>query len=166
MLVPFAQSCHGDNIASTCTRVLRSPRAHPRLVQVFTCASNLSQVDCKRECAQRRVDHHIGCRYVLDMHWPQLRQHRISQDLDLQHWKFEGGKRKQEVLLYMVPLLVFDCVYPRRKLPELAPTLASLAADVFLSLFFYDLFFTVSHLAMHRVRLPCSVPTQPARASL
>jgi hypothetical protein len=57
----------------------------------------------------------------------------------------------------MVPLVVFDCFCPRRHLPEAPPKAAVLVADVFLCLFFYDLFFTACHYTMHKVLLllPC-----------
>ena len=75
------------------------------------------------------------------------------------------------MLLYLVPLFAFDFIYPRRQLPDAAPTAAVLVADVFLSLFFYDLFFTISHIAMHQVRPPFQrrVPAWPVpldRASM
>jgi hypothetical protein len=68
--------------------------------------------------------------------------------------------RKQEILLYILPLAAFDFVYPRRQLPEQPPSFARLVAEVFLSLFFYDLFFTVIHYASHQVRAArcCSFP--------
>lgn len=60
--------------------------------------------------------------------------------------------RKQELLLYILPLALFDVIYPRRNLPERAPSFARLSADVFLSLFFYDLFFTIGHYVSHKAR--------------
>ena len=57
------------------------------------------------------------------------------------------------MLLYVAPLLLFDCLYPRRALPVAPPTAASLLADVYSSLFFYDLFFAICHFAMHKVRV-------------
>lgn len=59
--------------------------------------------------------------------------------------------RKQEALLYIAPLALYDVVYPRRDLPVLPPSFARLVAEVFLSLFFYDLFFTVVHYTSHKV---------------
>ena len=69
--------------------------------------------------------------------------------LPLNEWQL---CRKQEILLYIVPLALFDVVYPRRQIPDLPPSSARLASEVFLSLFFYDLFFTIGHYISHKVR--------------
>eukprot|EP00892_Ulva_mutabilis_P008331 jgi/Ulvmu1/5870/UM025_0132.1 len=92
-----------------------------------------------------------GFWYIVDTCIPQARRFRIQDKHDTSHWKFEGFGRKQEVLLYILPLALFDVVYPRRDLPVLPPSFARLVADVFLSLFFYDLFFTAIHYSSHKV---------------
>ena len=65
-------------------------------------------------------------------------------------WKAEGYGA-QEFLLYLVPLLAFDWLYPRRVLPTQAPTVAGMAAEVLGTLVLYDALFTASHTVMHGV---------------
>ena len=54
-------------------------------------------------------------------------------------------------LAYLLPLLAFDSLYPRRSLPAACPTSAQLGAAVASSLFLYDFLFYWIHLALHRV---------------
>jgi len=56
----------------------------------------------------------------------------------------------QEFALYLVPLLVFDWLYPRRALPVAPPSTCRLALDVVASLAVYDALFSATHRAMHR----------------
>lgn len=66
--------------------------------------------------------------------------------------RWEGGKRVlHEGLLYIAPIALFDLAFPRRKLPETAPSAAQLGCEVLLSLFLYDLLFTAGHLLCHKV---------------
>lgn len=65
-------------------------------------------------------------------------------------WKVEG-KGLQEFLLYLVPLLVLDSVFPRRVLPLQAPTAATLSAQVLAALLVYDALFAATHRLMHHV---------------
>jgi hypothetical protein len=61
--------------------------------------------------------------------------------------------RKQEILLYIAPLVLYDTFYPRRFLPVDPPTFFSICLDVLLSLFVYDLLFTIVHFICHKVRI-------------
>ena len=67
-----------------------------------------------------------------------------------QIWKPEGHGLR-ELSLYLVPLLVFDSLYPRRVLPVESPTARLLAGEVFASLALYDALFAASHRLMHAV---------------
>jgi hypothetical protein len=51
----------------------------------------------------------------------------------------------QELLLYALPLLAFDWLYPRRVLPAEPPTAGGMAGEVLCCLVLYDALFTVSH---------------------
>ena len=66
----------------------------------------------------------------------------------MEHWKPEGHVA-QQVLLYLVPIALYDRVKPRRVLPEHAPTAAACIGQVALSLLLYDCLFAVFHAAMH-----------------
>jgi cholesterol 25-hydroxylase len=67
-----------------------------------------------------------------------------------QIWRPEGHGL-QEFSLYLLPLLVFDWLYPRRVLPAEAPTARGLVGEVFATLALYDALFAVSHRLMHGV---------------
>ncbi|GMH42466.1 hypothetical protein BSKO_10385 [Bryopsis sp. KO-2023] len=90
---------------------------------------------------------------VLDTRFTsELKAWRINESDDMSHWKFEGGKRlRGEFLWYWAVLGIFDFLYPRRKLPLGAPTLAQIAVEVLGALFLYDHFFFWVHLALHKV---------------
>lgn len=54
--------------------------------------------------------------------------------------------------MYLGVLLLFDVVYPRRKLTEAGPgTLWDVLLGIMLAVFTYDLFFFPLHVCMHRV---------------
>ena len=78
---------------------------------------------------------------------------RSSASAPARSWKFNGVHFRQELFWYLGPLLCLDFIFPRREARLLAavaaPTTARLFGDVVLSLFLYDLLFTVSHLALH-----------------
>ena len=54
---------------------------------------------------------------------------------------------------YLAPLLALDAIFPRRKLPEAAPTVERLGLEVLAALLVYDVLFFAAHLAFHKVRL-------------
>ncbi len=54
----------------------------------------------------------------------------------------------------MMPILLFDLAFPRRKLPESAPTVLRLSLEVVASLLVYDTLFSVAHVAFHKVHIP------------
>eukprot|EP00121_Abeoforma_whisleri_P006609 Awhi_evm1s6014 len=66
-------------------------------------------------------------------------------------WENKGDLVSTTVLWYLLPLLAFDIFYPRRALPEEAPTFGQVVWDVFKMLFIYDFFFTFGHYALHKV---------------
>ena len=70
-----------------------------------------------------------------------------------QAWKAEGHFIKQ-FLVYVVPIFSIDYLYPRRG-PKIdfadVPTAGLVVRDVLLSLFLYDLFFTITHYTVHRI---------------
>ncbi|KAJ9459750.1 hypothetical protein DIPPA_11441 [Diplonema papillatum] len=71
---------------------------------------------------------------------------------DLSQWKLEGHVA-QEALVYIAPIFTFDYFVQRRAARLAAsatPTSQRVASEILLGLFFYDLFFTVAHYAMHR----------------
>jgi sterol desaturase/sphingolipid hydroxylase (fatty acid hydroxylase superfamily) len=53
--------------------------------------------------------------------------------------------------VYLAPLLIFDVLYPRRVLPEHAPSAARLACAVAAGIALYDCYFFVGHIALHVV---------------
>jgi sterol desaturase/sphingolipid hydroxylase (fatty acid hydroxylase superfamily) len=53
---------------------------------------------------------------------------------------------------YLSPLFLFDMIYPRRKLPEQAPSFHVLIGSVCCSIFAYDFVFYWIHYAMHHVK--------------
>lgn len=71
---------------------------------------------------------------------------------EMGHWSWEGGHRlKGETLWYLSTLLIYDRFNPRRILPEAAPTLGRLAADVITTLLLYDALFFCVHVTYHKV---------------
>jgi hypothetical protein len=67
--------------------------------------------------------------------WPlksALLRWRVEQgNTDMRSWAYEGLTRiKNEAAWYVLPLLIFDILYPRRRLPLHAPSAAQLAAEV------------------------------------
>lgn len=56
------------------------------------------------------------------------------------------------MLWYIVPILGFDFLFPRRKLPDSAPTTLRLGLEVVASLLVYDTLFFAAHYTFHRVR--------------
>jgi hypothetical protein len=71
---------------------------------------------------------------------------------NIKAWKLEGYPR-WEAVYYLVPLLLFDWVYPRRKLDEPPPSMERVFFDVVGALVVYDLLFFFAHVARHKVGL-------------
>uniref|UniRef100_A0A0G4I189 Fatty acid hydroxylase domain-containing protein n=1 Tax=Chromera velia CCMP2878 TaxID=1169474 RepID=A0A0G4I189_9ALVE len=57
------------------------------------------------------------------------------------------------VVGYIVPLLAFDVLFPRRRLPERGPSFFGLLGSVAASLWLYDLLFFFVHLGFHKIPL-------------
>jgi len=58
----------------------------------------------------------------------------------------------KSLLAYLVPLFLFDMLFPRRKLPHEAPSTILLLSQVFLGIFVYDFLFFWIHLSMHKLK--------------
>mmetsp|Transcript_7918 Transcript_7918/g.23862 ORF Transcript_7918/g.23862 Transcript_7918/m.23862 type:complete len:290 (+) Transcript_7918:1403-2272(+) len=97
----------------------------------------------------------IGLFFLLDVPLKRLTsawRAPICASDDMRAWRWEGGQRlTRETAIYVLPLLAYDRVFPRRVLPAEAPGAARLAAEVLLALVLYDLFFTAGHVACHRL---------------
>jgi len=59
------------------------------------------------------------------------------------------------MLWYIVPIVAFDVAFPRRRLPENAPTALRLSLEVVAALLVYDTLFFAAHLSFHKVRSQC-----------
>jgi len=57
------------------------------------------------------------------------------------------------LVAYLGPLLVFDYIVPRRRLPAECPGFFALLGKVCQTIFVYDFIFFFIHLAMHRLRI-------------
>jgi cholesterol 25-hydroxylase len=87
--------------------------------------------------------------YVIDAYIPSLHQYRIQKSNTMEPW---NGLRWKEPIGYLLPWLVVDFFYPRRKLPIDPPTLFRLIREVFVGLLLYDLFFFIGHFAFHKIK--------------
>ncbi|CAD7694964.1 unnamed protein product [Ostreobium quekettii] len=78
---------------------------------------------------------------------------RLQDSADLGSWKIEkrGFRLLQEPAWYFAPLLVFDYLFPRRKLPASAPSVEQLVVEVLAALVVYDLLFFFVHVICHKV---------------
>ncbi|CAG9465595.1 unnamed protein product [Pedinophyceae sp. YPF-701] len=93
--------------------------------------------------------------FVWDMVLPRTftQQFSIQPKADFDHWRFKRGETLwNEALWYIVPLALFDRLYPRRALPETAPSAFGLALEIVSMLVMYDVLFFAAHLALHTVR--------------
>jgi len=103
--------------------------------------------------------------YLLDMHsttpsgeW--LKRFRVRKSDDMSAWKTlswdelkaDPTRSRVPVLVgYLLPLLAFDILYPRRQLPVEAPGLGRLIGEVSLLLVIYDALFYAVHRTLHSV---------------
>ena len=100
----------------------------------------------------------IGAWWLLDNISPTfyraLKPYRIDTSNDLSSW--DDDKRiSNETLWYILPLLVFDYIYPRRVLDPTPPSFPTLIVEVALCLILFDIFFFLGHFALH------SIPSLP-----
>lgn len=101
----------------------------------------------------------INCWRVVDLFCPALQRWRInstSSEVDLKgqgklEFVLRPGFSNLAIVAYLLPLLVFDQLYPRRQLPLGCPTSAELVGGVCCSIFVYDFIFYWIHLALHKV---------------
>lgn len=92
---------------------------------------------------------YIGMWLVIDKYITVLHRYRINKSNDMRSWD-NDNRMRNEVMWYIVPLLIFDMIYKRRNLPSEAPTFIRLIVEVILSLVLYDCFFFVGHFTLHR----------------
>ena len=95
----------------------------------------------------------------IDYYIPGLHQYRIQKSDDNKSWKDRYNTWMQEAAWYLLPwLLVVDPLFPRREawLQSVAattpPTSDRLLYDVFLGLFYYDMFFFAGHFLVHKFK--------------
>ncbi len=63
------------------------------------------------------------------------------------------GVQSKAGLAYLIPILVYDVFYPRRKLPTEGPGgFFKVVGDIAFAIFVYDLLFFPLHVAMHKVK--------------
>ena len=84
-----------------CDPTLCSPHARPALPARHNLALNTPTFSA------------ASPRYVVDTKLPAFERWRIQASHDMSHWTVEGHGAR-ELLLYLGPLTLFDCLYPRR----------------------------------------------------
>eukprot|EP00038_Savillea_parva_P018475 m.23877 g.23877 ORF g.23877 m.23877 type:complete len:323 (-) comp4111_c0_seq1:133-1101(-) len=105
--------------------------------------------------------------YTLDMHsatkkgaW--LKRYHVRNSDDMTAWRVlswreviaDPTQSRVPVLLgYILPLVVFDALYPRRRLPNEAPGIVRLVGENILMLVVYDALFWMVHRTLHSVPL-------------
>lgn len=81
--------------------------------------------------------------YMPSMNKYKIRPHKfLLWEMEDYKWEFFG---------YIVPLLVFDFFFPRRRLVAYAPSFLRLCLEVIGCLIVYDALFFFAHLTMHKV---------------
>jgi sterol desaturase/sphingolipid hydroxylase (fatty acid hydroxylase superfamily) len=97
----------------------------------------------------------ISCWYEIDMKVKFLDKYRIHNTTEEQgnkSWKGRESALWNEGAWYLLPLIVIDYFFPRRKLQVQPPTFAQMSWEIFLSLFLYDLLFFFGHyFLMHKI---------------
>lgn len=86
----------------------------------------------------------------VDFHCHGLHVFRIQMSSQNKAWKGRESTLWNEATWYLLPWIVFDFFFPRRTVPEQAPSLFQIVFEVLLSLFLYDVFFYIGHAAIHR----------------
>eukprot|EP00730_Choanoeca_flexa_P018171 TRINITY_DN8820_c0_g1_i2.p1 TRINITY_DN8820_c0_g1~~TRINITY_DN8820_c0_g1_i2.p1 ORF type:complete len:300 (+),score=28.16 TRINITY_DN8820_c0_g1_i2:102-1001(+) len=90
--------------------------------------------------------------YCLDMFIPSMHPWRISKNTSTKQWTGKEEFNAYNLLYsYLIPLMVFDYLFPRRQLPLEPPTVFGLLGQIILLLVLYDALFFVGHYTMHRV---------------
>jgi sterol desaturase/sphingolipid hydroxylase (fatty acid hydroxylase superfamily) len=92
-------------------------------------------------------------------HFPWLIRHKIKASPTLEETRpsaWYTGWWKHEILVYLLPLwalsFFFDAFAPRRlALEQAAPTIWRIGREIVGGLFFYDLFFWMTHVPLHKV---------------
>eukprot|EP01024_Parvocaulis_polyphysoides_P006569 TRINITY_DN11787_c0_g1_i1.p1 TRINITY_DN11787_c0_g1~~TRINITY_DN11787_c0_g1_i1.p1 ORF type:complete len:301 (-),score=0.16 TRINITY_DN11787_c0_g1_i1:205-1059(-) len=94
----------------------------------------------------------INVWYIVDAHFHSQRKWRLQKSDSLEAYSYVGGMfREMTFTSYLLPLMAFDYIYPRRNLPVLAPTAFQLVFDVLACLFVYDFLFFWVHILYHKV---------------
>lgn len=92
--------------------------------------------------------------YLLDAYggdW--VARYRIhDDDLSKRHAAYWQGTSGKAGAAYLIPIVIFDCLVPRRKLPAAAPSWSGLWGQVLLSVFAYDFVFFFIHVGLHKAK--------------
>jgi sterol desaturase/sphingolipid hydroxylase (fatty acid hydroxylase superfamily) len=92
---------------------------------------------------------------AVDLWLPSLHCFRVQpKNNDVSHWKVvanlsSGNSHMPVMFFYIAPLLALDMIYPRRMLPEQAPSVLRLLGEIVGMLLVYDALFYVCHRTMH-----------------
>eukprot|EP00045_Choanoeca_perplexa_P002316 m.23904 g.23904 ORF g.23904 m.23904 type:complete len:295 (-) comp11446_c0_seq1:74-958(-) len=90
--------------------------------------------------------------YCLDMFIPSMHPWRIAKNTSVKQWTGKEEFNAYNLLVsYLVPLLAFDYLFPRRKLPLEPPTAIGLLFQIAALLIVYDALFFFGHWTMHRI---------------
>jgi methylsterol monooxygenase len=99
----------------------------------------------------------ISVWYILDTKcssdW--LHSFRLRTSKDMKAWRNDNRLKNETLLYYVGPFLAFDLIFPRRTLPDAAPSLRLLALEVAGALFFYDIYFYFGHRLIHKIKWLC-----------
>lgn len=86
--------------------------------------------------------------WIIDSFVPHLHVYRINGSTAMTAYQ-KGHRWRDELLWYLVPLLFFDALYPRRLIPVEPPLLTRLLLDIFSAVAVYDILFWIGHVASH-----------------
>jgi len=88
--------------------------------------------------------------YVVDFHVPSLHKYRILPSDSNETWMGRQSVIWNEGAIYLLPWVIIDFFFPRRKLPTEFPTFYGMITEIAISLFYYDLLFFIGHIIMHK----------------
>lgn len=90
---------------------------------------------------------------IVDFYWPSTHVYRIMKSDDVSAWKGRESVFYREGAWYLLPWVFIDYFVPRRHtmLSVEAPTYYQILYEIVGCLFFYDLYFFIGHLILHKV---------------